>query len=161
MIVEFSQMPDKARVWVHQSDREFTDVELLEIDKNIRLFLANWKGHGRELKSAYTVIYKRFIVMSVDESFASVGGCSIDESMQFVQFLEKTLNLTLTNRLLISYKQNDRVEVVPMNEFKQAISEGIINKNTIVYNNLVATKKELETNWEVPLKDSWHKRFLA
>ncbi len=161
MIVEFSQMPETARVWIYQSDREFTDKELTEMDKNIHLFLQHWKGHGRELKSAYTVVYKRFLILSVDESFASVGGCSLDESMQFIQFLEKTLKVMLTNRLLISYKQNDRVEVVPMNDFKKAVLERDITENTLVFNNLVKTKKEFETSWEVPLKNSWHRRFLG
>ncbi len=161
MIVEFNQMPDSSRIWIYQANRAFTAEELKEIEKNTLLFLENWKGHGRELKSSYTILYNQFLVLSVDEDFASVGGCSIDDSMQFVQFLERTLNVTLTDRLLLSYKEKDVVKVKPMNDFKKAISEGIINENTLVFNNLVQTKKELETLWEVPLKESWHQRFLV
>ena len=29
-----------------------------------------------------------------------------------------------------------------------------------VFNNLVATKEEFETSWEVPVKKSWHKKFI-
>jgi hypothetical protein len=35
-----------------------------------------------------------------------------------------------------------------------------VSKNTIVFNNLVATKEEYENHWEVPAEESWHARFL-
>jgi len=35
-----------------------------------------------------------------------------------------------------------------------------VTRKTIVFNNLVLNKKELETLWEVPASDSWHERFF-
>ena len=35
-----------------------------------------------------------------------------------------------------------------------------ISKKTIVFNNLVQTKIEYLTNWEIPASDSWHARFF-
>jgi len=40
------------------------------------------------------------------------------------------------------------------------IKMGKVNAETLVYNNLVTVKKELDTHWEIPLKNSWQKRYL-
>ena len=39
------------------------------------------------------------------------------------------------------------------------LETGKINDETIVFNNLVTTKQELETNWAIPLKDSAFAKF--
>jgi hypothetical protein len=38
---------------------------------------------------------------------------------------------------------------------KKAVSD-----KTIVFNNLINIKEELENNWEIPITESWHNRFL-
>ena len=43
---------------------------------------------------------------------------------------------------------------------KQFAKENKITSETIVFNNMVQTKQDFETDWEVPAKESWHKRFL-
>ena len=48
-----------------------------------------------------------------------------------------------------------------VNEFEKLFSQGILHDNSIVFNNLIITKKELESNWEIPLKDSWHKNLVS
>jgi hypothetical protein len=40
------------------------------------------------------------------------------------------------------------------------LENGKINDDTIVFNNLVSTKAEFETNWETPLKDSPFAKFM-
>lgn len=45
--------------------------------------------------------------------------------------------------------------------FKKMVKNRSVSQNTVVFNNLVNTKAEYLEDWEVPLKDSWHGRFLA
>ena len=35
-----------------------------------------------------------------------------------------------------------------------------INKETIVFNNLVKTVEEYKNIWEIELKNSWHNKFV-
>ena len=42
----------------------------------------------------------------------------------------------------------------------QILSDKSVTGDTIVFNNLVNTKIEFETAWEVPAKDSWHKHMF-
>jgi hypothetical protein len=92
----------------------------------------------------------------VDESQAGASGCSIDKSVRFMKELEVQYNINLFDRFNLAYKQDNIIRSVPRNQFEELIKAGTITQNTIVFNNLVQTLAELETKWEVPLKDSWH-----
>ena len=46
-------------------------------------------------------------------------------------------------------------------DFKEFAKANKITQETIVFNNMVTTKEELETQWEVTANNSWHKRFLV
>ncbi|MGX1024814.1 ABC transporter ATPase [Psychroflexus sp. MBR-150] len=160
MIVDFNELSDASRVWIYQCNRSFTDEEIQQISKDIETFLQSWVAHGQELKTSYLIKYKRFIVISVDESQSSASGCSIDNLVRFVQGLEQEYNVDLLDKMNVSYKHGKHIAFKPLLDFKKMVKQRAVNANTIVFNNLVATKQEFEDYWEVPLKDSWQARFL-
>ena len=47
------------------------------------------------------------------------------------------------------------------NSFEKLIAEGKVTDHTVVFNNMVTTLAELNVNWEVPMKDSWHAKVFA
>jgi hypothetical protein len=53
------------------------------------------------------------------------------------------------------------VQLLPLAQLQHAVDNNYITPDTIYFNNLVATKQELETNWMVPVKDSWLTRRIA
>ena len=105
--------------------------------------------------------YNQFLVLAVDEGFNNVSGCSIDASVHFVQDLEKELQVDMMDKMNISFKVNDHINVVKMKTFKEFAEQQKINAETVVFNNMVATKQELENSWEIPAEQSWHKRYLV
>jgi hypothetical protein len=153
-------MPSHARVWIYQSNRPFTESEAEIIKRRSASFADSWTAHKKELKASAELIYNRFLILAVDEKEAAASGCSIDSSVHFVKSLEAGLNVSFFDRLSFAFKKNDHVEALSKDEFEKAISEGIITQDTIVFNNLVQTKKELDERWEIPLKDSWHKQLM-
>lgn len=161
MLVDFENLDNAARVWVYQSSREFSEIEIKEINKKIEAFIATWKRHGDDLEASYTVKYNRFIVLAVDENRNQVSGCSIDSSVNFIKQLEKEFDADLTNKLNISFKDNNNVNIVSMADFQKYAKQQKITSNTIVFNNMVTTKGDFNTLWEVPASNSWHKRFLV
>jgi hypothetical protein len=161
MFVEYNQLPNNSRVWVYQSDREFTQEEIDFISKNAQKFIEQWTRHGSDLKGSFTIKYNQFLVLAVDEGFNNVSGCSIDASVHFVQELQKALQVDLLDKMNISFKVGDHINVVKMNAFREFAKQQKINAKTVVFNNMVTTKEELEDRWEVPAEQSWHKRFLV
>ncbi len=160
MFVEFQKMPGSSRIWIYQSNREFSGEEVNVITLNTKNFIDNWTRHGDDLKGAFTIVYNRFVVIAVDENFANVSGCSIDASVRFIKQLQSELNVDLLNKLNIAFKTNDDVNSVSLNDFRSFIANDKITQDTIVFNNLVDTKADFESKWEVPAKESWHQRLF-
>ncbi|MFD2568172.1 ABC transporter ATPase [Pseudotenacibaculum haliotis] len=161
MFVEYNNLPENSRVWVYQSDREFTQEEISFISENAQQFIEQWTKHGSDLKGSFLIKYNQFLVLAVDEGFNDVSGCSIDASVRFVQELEKALRVDMMDKMNISFKDGDHINVVRMNDFKKYAKEHKITQDTVVFNNMVNTKEEFENQWEVSANQSWHKRFLV
>jgi hypothetical protein len=161
MFVKFENLPGHSRVWVYQSDRKFTTLEVALISEKAIAFVDQWTKHGSDLQGSFVIKYNQFLVFAVDEGFNNVSGCSIDSSVRFVQEIEKALGVDMMNKMNISFKDGEHINSVKMTVFKEFVLAHKITSETIVFNNMITTKQELETHWEVPLLNSWHKRFLV
>jgi hypothetical protein len=161
MFTEYKNLPNNARVWIYQSDREFTAKEIEIVSAKAVDFINQWTRHGDDLKGSFTFKYNQFLILAVDETFNTVSGCSIDSSVRFVQALEKELQLDLMNKMNVTFKDNEHINLVKLADFQRFAKEQKITSETIVFNNMVATKEDFENNWEVPARESWHNRFLV
>ncbi|MFD1613486.1 ABC transporter ATPase [Gelatiniphilus marinus] len=160
MLVEFNTLPQESRVWIYQANRSFTKQELEEIQEKLNVFIENWTAHGSDLQAGYTIKYKRFIVLGLNQNIAKASGCSIDASVHFIQQLEKEYKVDLMDKMNVSYKQGEFVAYKTLTDFRKMAKDKAVSKNTIVFNNLVNNIAEFKENWEVPASESWHSRFL-
>lgn len=154
------QISENSRIWIYQSNRPLTAGEQAEIQTILNAFTAEWQAHGEKLAALGEIRYDRFIILSVDEAQAGASGCSIDRSVKLMKEIETRFNINLFDRFNVAYRDNGNIKSVDGATFEKLISAGDVNEETIVFNNLVATRKELETNWQVPMKDSWHIRVF-
>ena len=157
--VALNEMPPSAKVWIYQSDRIINSNEKEKISIALTNFLNNWDSHQNPLKCYGDIWYNTFIVIMVDEEVNHASGCSIDKSVHFIKDIENEIGLNLMDRMIFAYKELDTVMLVTRLEFQNALENGSINEDTIVFNNLVTNKAEFESKWEVPLKESWHKQL--
>lgn len=160
MMSDFKTLSENSRIWIYQSNRSLTQQEKESISKLIEDFLNNWKSHGVSLNSGFEIKYNRFIVIAQDQNTQNATGCSIDSMVHFIQKLEKQYNISLLDKLNVSYKQGDYIAYKSLKDFKKMVKDGAVSKNTIVFNNLVQTKMEYTNYWEVPAFESWHARFF-
>ncbi len=160
MLVPFKKLPDHARIWVYQSNRPFTKEESEKISAELTDFIKEWTVHGADLKAAFNIKYKRFIILGIDQDVAAASGCSIDASVHFIQHLEEAYQVDLLDKMNVSFRQGEYIAHKELKEFKKMVKARAVSPKTIVFNNLVNSKAELEDHWEVPLAESWHKRFL-
>lgn len=160
MLVEFRDLSESSRLWIYQSNRSFSDSELLEISELISTFLTTWTAHGSDLKSGFEIKYKRFIIIGLDQNQNQPTGCSIDACVRFIQELEQNYGIDLLDKLNVSYKQGDYIAYKSLNDFKKMAKDRAVSSKTIVFNNLVQTKAEFLEFWEVPASESWHARFF-
>ncbi|KJD36238.1 ABC transporter ATPase [Tamlana sedimentorum] len=160
MLVDFNTLPETSRVWIYQANRSFSEDELQEIQEKLNVFIESWTAHGSDLQAAYTIKYKRFIIIGLNQDLNKATGCSIDASVRFIQDLEQTYKVDLMDKMNVSYKQGEFVAYKSLTDFKKMAKDKAISKKTIVFNNLVTNVAELSENWEVPASESWHSRFI-
>jgi len=151
----------QSKVWIYQSDREFSNEEQQAIQLQLNDFTAQWKAHGHQLQAKAEILYNYFIVFIVDEASAGTTGCSIDASVRVIKGIEQEYSVDLFNRFNIAYKVDDKVVILNKEDFETLISIKKINRDSIVFNNLVQTLEDFENKWEVPFKDSWHNKVFA
>lgn len=160
MLVSFDSLPNDARIWIYQSNRPFTEDELKKIKPQLDQFVENWTAHGANLKAGYAMPYNRFIILGLDQGVNAASGCSIDSSVHFIQSLEKDYQVDLLDKMNVTFKQGEFIAYKPLADFKKLVKNRSVSPKTVVFNNLVNTKEEYLFDWEIPLKESWHNRFL-
>ena len=146
--------PD-SRVWIYQSSRLFTLAEALEIETLLNKFSAEWRSHGAEVNAYCNLFFGQFVVLMADETQAGVSGCSTDSSVRFIKELGQKFGVDFFNRTNLAFLVKDKTQVLPLSQLHYAFDNGFINEDSLYFNNLVATKKELENNWIIPVKNSW------
>jgi len=152
---------ENSRVWIYQSNRELTSAEVARMEPVLNNFATGWTAHNHQLKAKAEIRYNRFIVLVVDESQAGASGCSIDKSVNLMKALEQEFNINLFDRFNIAYRTETGIASVGRHEFEELIKQGDVTADTIVFNNLVATIKDLDNKWEVPFKSSWHQQVFG
>jgi hypothetical protein len=152
-----SHFADAARVWIYQSNRPFTDAETAAITAEVKAFAQNWLSHGAPVKAFGTVLYNQFIILMADETQTSMGGCSTDSSVRLIKAIEQELGVDLFNRQLLAFMIDGDIQLIPLAQLNEALQNGTINADTFYCNNTVLTKKELEQQWLIPVKESWLK----
>jgi len=155
-----SNMPPDARVWVYQSTRALSADEVKAIKEEGIKFISDWSAHGAALRASFDVLDSRFLVIGVDEKQALASGCSIDKSVHFVKSLEKMFGLNFFDRMQVAFREGSSIRACAYNEFEKLAANGVVNENTIVFNNMISTKDAFDNEWEVPLKQSWQSRVL-
>lgn len=161
MYISFDKLPDESRIWIYQSNKELDDNYLDKISAKLHGFIEEWSAHGSELKASFTILHNRFVIIGVDESYCQLTGCSIDKSTKLIEELEKDMDITFFDRFQVAFRNGDIVQGCSLSEFKKLVKDGELSINkTKVFDNMLSTKKELESSWEKPIKKSWHYQYV-
>jgi hypothetical protein len=148
-----------SRVWIYQAHRRFTMPEALTIEGLLENFVRDWQSHGTPVKGYGNLFYGQFIVLLADESKESgasgVSGCSTDSSVRLIKQIEQQTGVQLFDRLNLAFFVDEKVQLVPMMQLPHALDNGLIQPDTLYFDNTVQTKQELETKWLSPMKDTW------
>mmetsp|Transcript_13185 Transcript_13185/g.21482 ORF Transcript_13185/g.21482 Transcript_13185/m.21482 type:complete len:162 (+) Transcript_13185:21-506(+) len=160
MLIPFEEMTDTSRVWIYQANRQLSSSDKALMDIKCNSFLKQWAAHGKSLKSSFQVIHDKFLVISVDESFNQASGCSIDASVALIKNLEQEMEINFFDRTRVCFLINNEIVEIPLNGIKSQVENGIIDSNTLTFNNLVSDIKSFNEDWKVEAKNSWLKRYF-
>ncbi len=156
-----SSFADSSRAWIYQSNRLFSISEAFELEVLLQQFVTDWKSHSDDVKGYANLFFGQFVVLLADESNTSVSGCSTDSSVRLIKEIEQKFGVQLFERQTLAFIVKDKIELLPLSQLNYAIENDFINADTLYFNNLVQTKKELEEKWIIAIKDSWLAKRLS
>jgi hypothetical protein len=156
----FHSLPPHSRVWVYQSDRKFSDAEIESILTRGSHFIREWNTHGASVAGDIDVLFGCFVVIVANEEQQMVSGCAIDKSVSLIKEIEQELKVNLFDRFSVATYVNDKITPMPINNFVEQIKNGVFNTDTLVFNNTITTLKQLRSEWIIPIKLSWHSKFV-
>lgn len=150
-----------SRVWIYQCNRKLTENESTEISSLLSNFANSWKSHGNPVKGFGSVLFCQFLIVMADESATGVSGCSTDSSVRLMKDIEIKYGISLFDRQTLAFLINDSITTIPLSQFQDAINEGIINQDSLYFNNTVLTREALEHEWLIPVHKSWLTKILV
>ena len=145
----------RSRVWVYQSSRLFGMSEAFAIEDLLKDFTAKWQSHGSPVKGAGYLFFGQFIILMADETATGVSGCSTDSSVRLIKTIEERFGVNMFDRTTLAFVVKGKIQLLPLSQLSYAVENGFINPETLYFNNLVQTKAELESQWLIPVKESW------
>lgn len=159
----FDTIPDDARLWIFGAEAPLDQRSAGELLRRVDGFLQQWHAHGHPVVGARELMYDRFLLVVADERATGVSGCSIDSLFRVLKDVEKELEISLVDSSLVFYRDaTGEVRSATRAQFRQRVSDGEADRETVVFDNTVRTLGELRRGgWERRLQDSWHARAFA
>jgi hypothetical protein len=161
MFTNFENMPPMSRLWIYQAQNTLPNVALELIEKKLQTFVASWEAHQQPLLSSFKIFYKQFVVIAIDEAQQAATGCSIDKGVAVMKEIGATLQVDFFDRLSICYMENGVVKTTSTKELKEKIANEVFSANTLVFDNTIRHKHQLETQWLQPAHSTWLQRYFA
>tara|TARA_R110001592_G_scaffold78741_1_gene236012 strand:+ start:2349 stop:2831 length:483 start_codon:yes stop_codon:yes gene_type:complete len=160
MFVDYNTISEDAKVWVYPSSRKFYPTEIEEVEQKIKTFVENWKTDDENFKASYQFLYNRFIIFVADVSETTITNADIDASVSFILELQETYKIELLDKMNACFKQGEFVQYKELKDFKKLVKNKAVTGKTIIFDNLVNNKEDLENFWEISIENSWYNRFL-
>ncbi len=160
MLSPFEKLSAASRVWIYQADKSLTQAGQDALLTASEEFLSQWAAHGQSLLASATIKHDHFLVIATDEGFNMASGCSIDSSFRFVQEMGSKLKINFFDRANLAFLDNEQVHFIAMKDMKASIASGVIDSNSLFFDNNLGTKEELEKSWIVKAEESWLKRYF-
>ena len=161
-VVPFETLPDASRVWVFGSDQLLSDDGTKALLDGVDRHLADWKAHGAPLTVSREWRDGRFLVVAVDQSTAGASGCSIDGLFRVLQQLEREAGASLVGGGRVFYRDDHGVvQSASRAEVATLASNGIITKDTVVFDTSLTDLGTFRACFERRAKDSWVKELLS
>jgi hypothetical protein len=158
--INFSSIPDRARLWVFVADRPVADPAPLlnAVDEH----LAHWAAHGVPLVCARDWRDDRFLAIAVDEAATGASGCSIDGLFRTIGRVQAQVGADLLASGRVAWRDaSGSIRVASRAEFDAIARAGTVNGTTRVYETLAETVGEWRSRFERPAAESWVREWLG
>ena len=152
MWVDFHSLDPSARIWVYTLKHSLSSDSAHSLEKELHHFCEHWQAHQVPLTCSFTLIRHKFLVIGVNQNSEKPSGCSIDALFQLIHSLEKKHGITFLPNSQITFQ--DKQQGIFSVDYAQ-VHERKFATGTLIFDNTISTKKQLENGWQIPIEQSW------
>ena len=157
--IDFSQLPEDARVWIFAAERSLNAGEQGRLLAHVDRFIGQWVAHDTPLTAGRELRYDRFLFVAVDQRMAGPSGCSIDALVRQMKQLEQELGVELVNHAPVVFRAGGEIRRVRRDQFAALASAGEVDPRTTVFDNSLTRLGDVRAGrWETPAANAWHAR---
>ncbi|MGB0836750.1 MAG: ABC transporter ATPase [Flavobacteriaceae bacterium] len=155
----FEEFQADDHVYIYPSSRKFYPQELPQIKEELEAF-KNQMLEAFDIQMEIDLPYERFIVFAIHFENKSQMNKVIDQTASCILKLEAQYDISLLDRMNVSFKQGQYIQYKELKDFKKLIKNRSVTAKTVVFNNLITKLQDYRENWELPIEESWYDRYL-
>lgn len=160
MTVPLNHLPPESRAWVYFSPIAWSDEQETALEEILSRFCESWTAHNKQLRAAYQLENRQFVVLAVDESMEGASGCSIDKSVAVMRQLSEAMGVDLLRKDLVPVWKQGAITVEPLSGLKSAVASGALSADTQVADLSVATLGAWQRSKQIPAHQTWMRRYF-
>jgi hypothetical protein len=146
------------RLWIWPIQEKLDEKIVEDFKEKVKAALKDWRAHKVPVKSSISAYQSRFLIV---EAGSEVSGCAIDWLSQNVRNAAQRLNIPLADNGEVFFKdKNGEIQNIRFSAIPDLLQKGELTPETIVFD-LTVTHTGALQNFEVPLKETWMKRYLT
>lgn len=155
MLVACKDLTAESKVIIYPGNRKFYPKEMPILREKLDSFCSKLEG----VELGCDIEYERFLIFMISEA-TPLDLENQNLLVDFVLSLEKTFEISLLDKVNVCFKQGQYVQLKEIPAFKLLIKNKGVSKKTVVFDNMITTKFEYDSSWEVPAGESWLSHFF-
>lgn len=148
---KLNNFPVDSRLWIYTSNRIIGEQDQLEIETELKEFLANWSSHGTPLNATSVWLNCYQIGIVLDQSSAGASGCSIDKQTRKLREIGAVYHIDWFDRMWMIIQENEEVKRISFFDIGE-------HKDALLFDPLIQSLEELK-KWPIPITESRYKQF--
>jgi len=146
--------------WIYSLASPLAKDQCTQLAQAFEAFLNQWQSHGTPVAGQIYLAHDHFVIIQANPNEDRPSGCSIDSLKKTVEQILQQHGLNWVDASHIFYQRtNGTIGSVHFQELSAQIEQGTLTADTVVFDHSLGQSDDL-SQWEVPLKATWMKRFL-
>lgn len=145
--------------WFYSLKTPLTLEQKQALEQSIDAFLTQWRSHGVPVEGMVRIAYDRFLIVQSDPADNRPSGCSIDSLKRAMTQMLAQHHMEVMDAAHVFYRTETAIDFSHFKELPKLIASGELTADQVVFDHSLGQSDDLD-RWEVPLRETWLKRYL-
>lgn len=147
--------------WIYSLTDEISSEKVATLRNDFDQFTQEWKSHGTPVDGLIRIFYNRFVVIQSDPGVNRPSGCSIDSLKKAIGQILTQHELKWLDAAYVFFRNSEgNIQHTHFQQIPTKVASGDLLASTTVFDHSLSQSDDM-SKWEVPMEDTWLRRYLA